>query len=63
MPSWTLNCAECGTKFTHSVIEPRVAEDYYLPAKPEFAPGGVESKCPGCGQKAIYQRSDLRYQA
>jgi hypothetical protein len=62
MPSWILNCAGRGTKFTHSVIEPRKIEDHYLPAKPEFAPEGAELECPGCKQKATYQRSDLRYQ-
>jgi DNA-directed RNA polymerase subunit RPC12/RpoP len=63
MPSWILNCASCGSNFTQSVIEPRKLEDHYLPAKPELAPEGAELECPGCGQKATYQRSDLRYQA
>jgi hypothetical protein len=63
MPSWILNCAGCGSNFTHSIIEECLIEDRYLPLKPEFAPEGAEFECPGCGQTATYQRSDLRYQA
>jgi hypothetical protein len=63
MPSWILDCAGCGSRFTHSVIEPHEIEDRYLPAKPEFAADGAELECPSCGQTATYQRSDLRYQA
>lgn len=63
MPSWILNCVGCGANLTHSVIEPREIEDRYLPTKPEFAAEGAELECSGCGQKATYQRSDLRYQA
>ena len=63
MPSWTVTCSDCGSKITHSKIEFIDASSYYLPRKPEIKSTGSEMSCPHCGKRAIYQRSDLRYQA
>jgi DNA-directed RNA polymerase subunit RPC12/RpoP len=63
MPSWIVNCDECNSKITHSPIEYSGIVSYFLPLKPDLEPQGTELECPECGEKAIYQRSDLRYQA
>ena len=62
MPNWVVSCSDCGSKIMHSKIEFPDASSYFLPSKPEIESGGSELSCPNCGQTAIYQRSDLRYQ-
>jgi hypothetical protein len=62
MPSWILECSDCGLPFQHSVID-ATAMNFFFPAKPEFPLGGSELECANCGKKAIYQRTDLLYRA
>lgn len=63
MPSWVLNCINCGKNFTYSTIRKAALVDFYFEAKPEFPLGGSELECPKCWTIATYQRIDLRYQA
>jgi DNA-directed RNA polymerase subunit RPC12/RpoP len=67
MPSarWAISCHNCNKAFTHSQIaEPHRITDYLaLPSKPEFPLAGQELECPHCKSKAMYQRTDLWYQA
>jgi DNA-directed RNA polymerase subunit RPC12/RpoP len=63
MASWGLRCVKCGRSFMHSPIADEHIDDYFFPPKPEFPTPGSELKCPNCGYTALYQRSDLIYQA
>jgi hypothetical protein len=63
MPSWIVNCSNCNSPILHSVIEYTGISNFFLPLKPSFAAEGTELLCPECGKPAIYQRTDLRYQA
>jgi hypothetical protein len=63
MATWDLKCRNCGFYFTHSKIRHITLVDLYFDAKPEFPPEGCEFECPKCGDRATYQRIDLRYQA
>jgi rubredoxin len=63
MAAWTLECRNCGFYFEHSKIRRRNLVDFYYDAKPEFPPEGSEFECPNCGNRATYQRTDLRYRA
>jgi hypothetical protein len=63
MSSWTLCCPNCRFTFVHSIIEVKETADYFLPTKPDFGAGGSNFRCSNCGHVALYQRSDLTYQA
>jgi rRNA maturation endonuclease Nob1 len=63
MSNWVLECSNCQTVFTHSMIDETKMLSYFLPLKPAFPPSGSQLECPHCGSKATYQRTDLRYQA
>jgi hypothetical protein len=60
MSSWGLTCKGCGQTFAYSKIRETLA-DYFLPAKPEMAPEGVERQCPNCNEKFVYTRNELTY--
>ena len=60
MANWGLICKGCGQTFTYSRIS-ETLEDYFLPAKPEIAPKGVERECPNCKEKFLYTRNELTY--
>jgi DNA-directed RNA polymerase subunit RPC12/RpoP len=62
MASWVLSCTNCSSKFEHSRIDDTKLENYFIPPKPAFPPGGVELQCPKCGKKAMYQKGALMYQ-
>ena len=61
MPNWFLECSNCSSKFTHSIIDDVGILSLYMPLKPEFSAGGNEFECPDCGHKTLYQRTDLKY--
>jgi hypothetical protein len=61
MASWGLTCKGCGEVFRYSEIKETLA-DYFLPAKPDIAPEGVERECPNCKKKFVYQRNELTYE-
>jgi hypothetical protein len=61
MPSWALTCKRCGEVFMYSEISETLA-DYFIPAKPEFPPEGLECECPNCKAKSTYQLNELTYQ-
>jgi len=63
MPTWIVECSNCKSKFTQSIIDDVEMSSYFLPLKPEFPPAGTELECPNCGYQAIYQRSNLTYRA
>jgi hypothetical protein len=44
------------------MITDQGAESYFLPQKPDLGEG-AELKCPNCGNKDTYDRSDLLYRA
>jgi DNA-directed RNA polymerase subunit RPC12/RpoP len=60
MASWQLTCLNCEREFTHSVIANNL-DNYYLPIKPDFPEDGMEFRCPHCGNKSTYQRTDLTF--
>jgi DNA-directed RNA polymerase subunit RPC12/RpoP len=62
MASWVVRCASCSSILPHSTIEDGL-ENYFLPIKPTLPEEGQTMSCPHCGHSAIYQTSDLRYQA
>jgi hypothetical protein len=62
MASWGLTCKGCGELFRYSEISETTLIDYFLPAKPEIAPEGVERECPGCKARFVYQRNELTYE-
>ena len=62
MASWTLKCSYCNLPFQHSVIDATVM-NFFLPAKPDFLPGGSQLRCPNCGETATYLRTDLIYRS
>jgi hypothetical protein len=65
MPKWVLRSPGCESEFPHSQIEDKKTIDWhwYLPLRPEFPPGGAETKCPVCGSSSNYLRTDLLYRA
>ena len=63
MPSWVLRCKGCKKEFRHSMIEDTEISSYFLPNKPEFPVGGSEMECPNCGEKSMFQRTDLLYRS
>jgi hypothetical protein len=63
MASWTLSCTNCHSSFVHSIIEVKELADLVLPTKPNIATGGAQFRCSNCDHVALYQRSDLIYQA
>jgi hypothetical protein len=64
MPSWILECSNCKLRFMHSLIKDSGALSYFTDiSKPAFPSGGSEFECPNCATKALYQRTDLLYQA
>jgi rRNA maturation endonuclease Nob1 len=63
MASWVLRCVGCKRSFIHSPIVDKRLSDYLSPRKPDFPADGSEMKCPNCGHTALYQRTDLTYQA
>jgi hypothetical protein len=42
MPSWIVNCGECDSKITHSLIEYSGILSYFLALKPELKPQEAE---------------------
>lgn len=62
MASWVLKCKNCRVVFTHSQISNTLA-DYYIPARPQFPPEGLERECPTCKVKSTYQQHELMYQS
>lgn len=62
MANWGLTCKGCGEVFRYSEIKETLA-DYFLPAKPEIAPEGVERECPSCKATFTYRRSELTYRS
>ena len=62
MPNWVLECSNCQTVFTHSIVDETGMLGYFLPLKPGLPPSGSQLECPHCGFKATYQRTDLIYQ-
>jgi endogenous inhibitor of DNA gyrase (YacG/DUF329 family) len=63
MPRWVLNCPKCQKEFTHTQIERRNLQDYYLEPKPDFPEEGLSVQCPNCKVSAVYQRRHLIYRA
>jgi endogenous inhibitor of DNA gyrase (YacG/DUF329 family) len=63
MPRWVLNCPNCQQEFTHTQIERRSLQDYYLEPKPDFPREGMSVQCPHCNASSIYQRHQLTYRA
>jgi len=64
MPSWTLECRNCKARFTYSLVEDLGTLSHFMDVfKPSFPSGGGEFVCPDCTTKALYQRTDLLYQA
>lgn len=63
MPVWVLVCRTCGSDFKWWDIDDRSLRNYLMPTKPEFAVDGVATKCPNCGNDAIYAPTDLRYRS
>jgi hypothetical protein len=61
MASWRLTCKGCGETFRYSEINENTLVDYFLPAKPEIGPEGVEHECPNCKARFVYQRNELTY--
>lgn len=48
----------------HSLIKDTGALSYFTDiSKPAFPSGGSQFECPNCATKALYQRTDLLYQA
>jgi hypothetical protein len=60
MANWGLKCKHCGVIFAHSRIGETLV-DYFMPAKPEFPPEGLERECPNCKTKCTYWQNELRY--
>jgi uncharacterized Zn finger protein (UPF0148 family) len=56
-------CPSCEMKFQFARIDDSRAQDRLLPLKPLFPIIGLEIKCPHCGHRATYQRTDLIYEA
>jgi endogenous inhibitor of DNA gyrase (YacG/DUF329 family) len=63
MPRWVLYCPICEKEFTHSNIERRNPEDYYIDPKPEFPAEGLSVECPNCKKSSVYRRHQLVYRA
>ena len=60
---WVVTCRNCDKVFKHSgIVETGHAIDYFFPVKPEFSAGGEELECPHCYSKAVYYRTDLRFE-
>jgi hypothetical protein len=62
VPHWVLSCESCQFELEHSEISNLEVESYFLPIKPEISPNSSWT-CPRCGNKSIYQRTDLLYRA
>jgi DNA-directed RNA polymerase subunit RPC12/RpoP len=64
MPCWTLYCANCKRRFTHTPVKDEEASlgpyRLILPAKPLIA-GQQEMRCPNCGAWVTFNRFNLRY--
>ena len=63
MPRWVLNCPSCQKEFTHTEIERRSFQDYYLEPKPDFPEEGLSVQCPNCKTSSVYHRRHLTYRA
>jgi hypothetical protein len=62
---WILVCPDCGLKFTHSNIEPKVLEQsrrdlFKIVAKPNFK-DGERIGCPNCKVESVYEGFELIY--
>jgi len=67
MARWVLECARCGSEFTHSEIVESgysILDPFTLTAvKPEFPYGGSSVACPNCNNTSVYYRYQLLYRA
>lgn len=63
MPTWVLACVKCNFKFEYSQIGDVGMSSWRASVKPDIPPEGNECVCPNCGHNAIYNRTDLVYQA
>jgi hypothetical protein len=61
MPNWILICVNCKAEFQHTRINDVGIANFYLPLKPELPQNTCT--CPSCGYTAVYERTDLIYQA
>jgi hypothetical protein len=61
MASWVLTCRRCHQRLAQFNIEDNL-ENLFEPAKPDFPSCGKEFECPNCGQKTVYERTDLLYE-
>jgi hypothetical protein len=62
MANWVISCKNCSAEFTRSSIDDdKTMLSFLLPTKPEFPDGGSLLECPGCGNQATYQGTDLVY--
>jgi len=62
MPSWVLDCKNCGQTFRFA--EARVPELFSdIVEKPEFPEAGQDVKCPKCDESRPYKRFMLKYSA
>ena len=62
MAKWALSCGNCHTDFPESTILSSSLLDFFDPKKPivpSLPPEDIE--CPNCGQKDLYQTTDLLY--
>jgi hypothetical protein len=56
-------CPSCEIKFQFAPIDDSHAQERLVPPKPLFPIIGLEIKCPQCGHRATYQRTELIYEA
>ena len=59
MAKWVLQCPKCKSEFEYSQISDVGISLLLLPDRPAFTKNS--SVCPGCGQGAVYRRTDLLY--
>ena len=68
VPRWVVGCPACSQEFTHSEIDPILANSRLDPFarfadKPEIPENGVSLECPNCKEVALYKRYQLVYRA
>jgi hypothetical protein len=61
MPTWVLTCRKCGSKFDYCKIDDADLQSHFFPAKPDFPAAGSDVRCPNCGFRRSYQRTNLTY--